>query len=78
MASFGPHFGFGIIEMILLFMVALFALSIPVITALWIYKDASRKGDQSAAIWAVGSAIAWPIVLIVYLLVRDQRQDYPR
>lgn len=58
---------------VLWFLLALAAVSIPIITALWIYKDASRRGDPQAAIWAVGSAIAWPVVLIVYLLVRSDR-----
>lgn len=60
------------------FVLAIAALSIPIITAVWVYKDATRRSDQSAAVWAVGSAIAWPIILIVYLLVRNQRQQYPR
>ncbi len=75
---FSSGSGEATVVFILWFVLVLAALSIPIITALWVFKDAQRRDDPQAAIWAVGSAVAWPIVLIVYLLIRDQRQRYPR
>ena len=75
-SSSGPGEAMALFAVWLILAIA--SLSILIITAVWVYRDAQRRDDPQAAVWAVGSAIAWPIVLIVYLLVRDQRQRYPR
>lgn len=53
-----------------MFIAGLAALAIPILTAVWVYRDAERRGNSSAAIWAVGSLVGWPLVLILYLIVR--------
>jgi hypothetical protein len=47
-------------------------LVILVVTAVWVYRDATTKGNKDAAIWTVGSLLVWPVVLIVYLIVRPK------
>lgn len=52
-------------------------LAILIATAVWVYKDATSRGIKEAAIWTVGSLIAWPIVFIVYLIVRPGKSSNP-
>jgi len=40
-----------------------------VIAAVWMYQDARRRGDNGAAAWAIGGILAWPLTLVVYLIV---------
>jgi len=44
-------------------------------TAVWVYRDAKCRGNKDAAIWTVGSLLIWPVILIVYLIVRPGGQD---
>ena len=68
----GPEVSISILMAFAMFIAGLAALAIPILTAVWVYRDAERRGNSSAAIWAVGSAVAWPVVLIVYLIVRPR------
>lgn len=70
-------FSFGIGLVILAVVLVLF-MAAPIFAAVWIYRDATRRNDASAAVWAVGAVLAWPVALIVYLILRNQGQHYPR
>ena len=59
--------GFPVLALIL----PLLGLAILIPTAIWVYKDAASRGIKEAALWTFGSAIAWPIVLILYLTIRQ-------
>ena len=58
-------------------MIGLVAVAIPIIAAIWVYNDAKSRQNDSAAIWAVGTVLAWFAVLIVYLIVRPDYRDRP-
>lgn len=63
----------GTNELLVLFVIG-FALILPIATAIWVYRDATERNNKDAAIWTVGSLIAWPLVAIVYLIVRPDRR----
>jgi Ni/Fe-hydrogenase subunit HybB-like protein len=53
----------------------LFALAIPILIGVFVYRDASRRQDCSPILWALVAALVPAYVgLIVYLIVRN---DYP-
>lgn len=49
-------------------------LVVPIALAVWVYRDGKRRANphaaMHAAVWAVGLAICWPVVIVVYLIVR--------
>ena len=70
--------GVGKNELLLLVLgpvLALLVLAAVIATAVWVYKDATSRGNKDAAIWTVGSLLVWPVVLIVYLIVRPSGSD---
>lgn len=74
----GPAIGNNELMVMVMFpILALVIMALVVFTAVWVYRDATSRGNKDAAIWTVGSLIAWPIVLIVYLIVRPGGQDKP-
>lgn len=50
-------FSFGIGLVILAVVLVLF-MAAPIFAAVWIYRDATRRNDASAAVWAVGAVLA--------------------
>jgi len=56
-------------------------LLVPILAALWVYRDAMSRNNPNAVIWTVGTVLAWFAVLIVYLIVRpdfrSERQTPP-
>ncbi len=64
----------GISEFLLLPVILVLAV-LPIITAVWVYRDATSRNNKDAAIWAVGSALAWPLVVIIYLIIRPGAQQ---
>lgn len=43
---------------------------IAIVSALWTFKDAARRRDRNAVIWAVAVFSFWIVMLPVYLWVR--------
>lgn len=52
-------------------------LAISIIIAIWIYKDATRRGNPQAAIWALLGFFFGVIGLVVYLVVRKNQMTPP-
>ncbi len=62
----------------IMLMVGLVALAMPILSAIWVYRDAAARNNPNAAIWAVGTVLAWFAVIVVYLVVRpDYRSQGP-
>ncbi len=52
----------------------LFFIIIWIALAVCVYKDAERRGDDNAAIWLIVNILVPIIGLIIYLVVRKERQ----
>ncbi|MBO8163437.1 MAG: PLDc N-terminal domain-containing protein [Brevibacillus sp.] len=63
-------FGFGLILFWLFFLLALFVLNI--VTSIWAYRDALRKGNSKEyALIVLVATLIFPVMgLIVYLIIR--------
>ena len=58
-----------------MFAIPLIYVAVAIIIAVWIYKDAQRRGDPQAAIWALVGFLFTFIGLVVYIVVRNQNQN---
>ncbi len=68
----------GLLMLPVVLMFAALAVSIPILSAIWVYRDAAARNNPNAAIWAVGTVLAWFAVIVVYLVVRpDYRSQGP-
>lgn len=68
----------GGLELIVIFFIFILLLAIPVALAYWVYTDATARGNDNAALWAVAVAgltaltfVGGIAALVVYLLQRD-------
>lgn len=74
-----PLFGAipGGAELLVIFLVGIVSLLIALGAAYWVYRDASRRGNDDAEIWAiavvlgaiVGNLVGLLLLLVLYLLV---------
>ncbi len=60
---------FGITELIVIF-AFLLVLAIPIISAVWVFTDASKHENRHAGIWAVCTLFFWFPVFLIYVIVR--------
>lgn len=67
--------GIGWQEWLVVLLVMSLCLIAPIIAAIWVYHDAKSRRNDAAAIWTVGTALAWLPVLIVYLIVRPDYRE---
>ena len=65
-------------ELLIIFLVWLIGIAIAIGAAYWVYRDATRRGRDSAGIWAAVTAIGFfvgfipgLVVLFVYLITRE-------
>lgn len=58
-----------------MFAIPIVYVAIAIIIAVWIYKDAQRRGDPQAGIWALVGFLFTFVGLIVYIVVRNQNQN---
>lgn len=66
---------FALTTFAILLLVALFALVIPLVIGILVYKDADKRVDCNPWLWALIAALAPSLVgLIIYLIIRG---DYP-
>ena len=67
-----------VLEMMILVVFLLFALALPIIIAVFVYKDANKRVDCNAILWAIVAALVpLYIGLIVYLIIRRDYQLKP-
>lgn len=68
--EYGVSFGFGLFFIFIIIGIGLFLLNI--ITSIWAYRDALRKGNSKEyAIIVLVATLFFPILgLIVYLIIR--------
>lgn len=69
LAACGVCAGLGLLPLI--------GLAISVGIAYWIYKDAKRRGDPNAVLWAVVGFFFNLLGLIIYLVVRSKGPTAP-
>jgi len=60
---------FGVQELIVI-LVLLLILAIPIISAVWVFTDASRRENRNAGLWAVCTFFFWFPVFLIYVIVR--------
>ena len=61
----------GLIELV--FILAMLAsLVLYVVSIVWAYRDAEARGKNGALVALLVALVAWPLGLIVWLLVRSQ------
>lgn len=64
--------GVGITFAFIVPLIVLFALAIPIIVCIYIYKDATRR-NTNPLLWVIlALVLPFPIGLIIYLVLRDQ------
>lgn len=64
-----------ILSLIFLPFILLFSLGIPIIIAVFVYKDAAKRQDCSPILWALVAAFVPSFIgLVIYLLIRN---DFP-
>lgn len=54
--------------------IAVLFMIVPILFAVWIYRDALRRGTEQgiALAWSIGSLFAmWPLLLIAYAVLRN-------
>jgi hypothetical protein len=68
----------GGLELMVILVIFIFLLVIPIALAYWVYNDATARGNDNAALWAVGVAgltavtfVGGIAALVVYILQRD-------
>jgi threonine/homoserine/homoserine lactone efflux protein len=62
----------GGIELLIVLVIALFSLLLPLVVAVLIYRDATRRGSRHAFAWAVGAFLGSIVVWVLYYVVRDE------
>ena len=62
----------GGIELLIVFVIALLSLLLPLVVAVLIYRDATRRGSRHALAWAVGAFLGSIVVWVLYYVVRDE------
>ena len=65
----------GATELILILFVVLLSFVPYVWSIVWAYRDAERRGKEGVWVAVLVALLAWPLGLIVWLLVRPQRED---
>lgn len=65
--------GMGIIGLILGLVVLVFYIW----SIIWAYRDAERKGKPGILVALIVALLAWPMGLLVWLLVRPSREAPP-
>jgi Na+-driven multidrug efflux pump len=61
-----------IVFIIVALLVGLVLCVVYVVSLVWIYRDAERRGKSGILVALLVALISWPIGLIVWLLVRDK------
>lgn len=65
----------SVLAIIFLVLIAVFGLGLPILAAVLVYRDASKRLDCSPWLWALVAALAPCFIgVIVYLIIR---KDYP-
>jgi heme/copper-type cytochrome/quinol oxidase subunit 2 len=60
-----------------MFVIPLILLATAVIIAVWIYKDATKRGDPQAGMWAIIGFFFGVIGLAIYAVVRNRNTNLP-
>lgn len=68
----------GLPELIILFFIFVLSVAVALGAAYWVYTDASKRGRETAGIWAALTALGFfvgfvpgVVVVVVYLITRD-------
>jgi Na+-driven multidrug efflux pump len=61
-----------IIFIIIALIVGLVFFVIYIVSLVWVYRDAERRGKSGILVALLVALISWPIGLLVWLLVRDK------
>lgn len=61
----------------IMILIPLVIIILSIILGLWMYKDAQRRGDPQAAMWLVIGIIFNLVGLMIYLVVRKNRNVPP-
>lgn len=67
--------------LILLLLFFLFALFVPIAVAIWIHSDTKKRGHTHPVAWALAtffSGVGGIVVVLLYLVVRDDIGDAAR
>ncbi len=65
MGSLGP------LELIIIFFAILVGPVAFVVSLVWAYRDAERRGSNGVLVCVLVAVAAWPLSLIVWLLIRS-------
>jgi lysylphosphatidylglycerol synthetase-like protein (DUF2156 family) len=60
-----------------MFVIPLILLAAAVIIAVWIYKDATKRGDPQAVMWALIGFFFGLVGLAIYAVVRNRNMNLP-
>ncbi|MFO7975966.1 MAG: hypothetical protein R6V12_15180 [Candidatus Hydrogenedentota bacterium] len=53
-------------------------LALPIISAVWAYGDAERRGKSGCLVAILVLFLSWPLGFILWLVFRPEDQRYPR
>ncbi len=68
MGSIGP------LELVLIFVAILIGPIAFVVSLVWAYRDAERRGSNGVLVCVLVAVAAWPLSLIVWLLIRSDER----
>ena len=71
MGEFGNAIGSGIALLIVLAI-----LSVPLITSIWAYGDAQRRGKSGCLVAILVLFLSWPLGLILWIVFRPEPRDH--
>jgi uncharacterized membrane-anchored protein len=70
--SGGGDSALPIVLIIVALLVGLVFFVIYIVSLVWVYRDAERRGKSGIVVALLVALISWPIGLLVWLLVRDK------
>jgi Na+-driven multidrug efflux pump len=68
----GADSALPIVFIIVALLVGLVFFVIYIVSLVWVYRDAERRGKSGIVVALLVALISWPIGLLVWLLVRDK------
>jgi Na+-driven multidrug efflux pump len=68
----GADSALPIVFVIIALLIGLVFFIIYVVSLVWVYRDAERRGKSGIVVALLVALISWPIGLLVWLLVRDK------
>jgi hypothetical protein len=69
--------GDAVVGVIIVF-AALAALSIPLLSCVWAYGDAEKRGKSGCLVAILVFFLSWPLGLILWLVFRPEPRNYYR